>query len=63
MAKDKFKQSLNIHFKRHQTMFPIPLAQAESQQPELARKPDRVAAIETSDAALQWIFATFSKKI
>ena len=44
-------------------MFPIPLAQAESQQPELARKPDRVAAIETSDAALQWIFATFSKKI
>ncbi|MDP2338560.1 MAG: glycoside hydrolase family 3 N-terminal domain-containing protein, partial [Bacteroidota bacterium] len=41
----------------YQTMFPIPLAEAASWEPELARKSARVAAIETSAAGIQWTFA------
>lgn len=41
----------------YQTMFPIPLAEAASWEPELARKSSHVAAIETSAAGIQWTFA------
>lgn len=41
----------------YQTMFPIPLAEASSWEPELARKSARIAAIEASAAGLQWTFA------
>jgi beta-glucosidase len=41
----------------YQTMFPIPLAEASSWEPELARKSARIAAIETSAAGIQWTFA------
>jgi beta-glucosidase len=41
----------------YQTMFPIPLAEAASWEPELARKSARVAAVETSAAGVQWTFA------
>jgi len=41
----------------YQTMFPIPLAEAASWEPELARKSARVAAIETSASGIQWTFA------
>jgi beta-glucosidase len=41
----------------YQTMFPIPLAEASSWEPELARKSARVAAVETAAAGIQWTFA------
>jgi len=41
----------------YQTMFPIPLAEASSWEPELAGKSARIAAIEASAAGLQWTFA------
>lgn len=41
----------------YQTMFPIPLAEAASWEPELARKSSRIAAIESSAAGLHWTFA------
>lgn len=41
----------------YQTMFPIPLAEAASWEPELAKKSARVAAVETSAAGIQWTFA------
>ncbi|HZL12499.1 MAG TPA: beta-glucosidase BglX [Prolixibacteraceae bacterium] len=41
----------------YQTMFPIPLAEASSWEPELARKSARVAAIETAASGIQWTFA------
>lgn len=41
----------------YETMFPIPLAEAASWEPELARKSARVAAIETSASGIQWTFA------
>lgn len=41
----------------YQTMFPIPLAEAASWEPELARKSARIAAVETSASGVQWTFA------
>lgn len=41
----------------YETMFPIPLAEAASWEPELARKSARVAATEASAAGLHWTFA------
>ncbi len=41
----------------YRTMFPIPLAEAASWEPELARKSSSVAALEASAAGLQWTFA------
>ncbi|MBV5315084.1 MAG: beta-glucosidase BglX [Prolixibacteraceae bacterium] len=41
----------------YQTMFPIPLAEASSWEPELARRSSRVAAIESAAAGLHWTFA------
>ena len=41
----------------YQTMFPIPLAEAASWEPELARQSSRVAAIESAAAGLHWTFA------
>jgi beta-glucosidase len=41
----------------YETMFPIPLGEAASWEPELARKSARVAATEASAAGIQWTFA------
>ena len=41
----------------YKTMFPIPLAEAASWDPELAKLSARVAAIEASAAGLHWTFA------
>ena len=41
----------------YKTMFPIPLAEASSWEPELARKSSRIAAIETAASGIQWTFA------
>lgn len=41
----------------YQTMFPIPLAEAASWEPELARQSSRVAAVESAAAGLHWTFA------
>lgn len=41
----------------YQTMFPIPLAEAASWEPELARQSSRIAAIESAAAGLHWTFA------
>ncbi len=41
----------------YQTMFPIPLAETASWEPELAQKTARVSAVETSAAGIQWTFA------
>ena len=41
----------------YETMFPIPLAEASSWEPELARKSARIAAVETSASGIQWTFA------
>lgn len=41
----------------YQTMFPIPLAEAASWEPELAQKTARVAAVETAASGIQWTFA------
>ena len=41
----------------YRTMFPMPLAEAATWEPELARKTSRVAAIEASAAGLHWTFA------
>ena len=39
------------------TMFPMPLAEAATWEPELARQTSRVAAIEAAAAGLHWTFA------
>ena len=41
----------------YETMFPIPLAEAASWEPELAKKSSRVAAVEASAVGLHWTFA------
>lgn len=41
----------------YQTIFPIPLAEAASWEPELAGKSARIAAVETSASGIQWTFA------
>jgi len=41
----------------YQTMFPVPLAEAASWEPELARQSSRVAAVESAAAGLHWTFA------
>jgi beta-glucosidase len=41
----------------YRTMFPVPLAEAATWEPELARRTARVAAIEASAAGLHWTFA------
>jgi beta-glucosidase len=41
----------------YQTIFPVPLAEASSWEPEMARKSARVAAVETSASGIQWTFA------
>ncbi|MBL7968075.1 MAG: beta-glucosidase BglX [Prolixibacteraceae bacterium] len=41
----------------YQTMFPIPLAETASWEPELARKAAEIAALETSAAGIHWTFA------
>ena len=41
----------------YETMFPIPLAEAASWEPELAQKSARIAAIETAASGIQWTFA------
>jgi len=41
----------------YETMFPIPLAEAASWEPELARKSARIAAVETAASGIQWTFA------
>ncbi|WP_321346075.1 beta-glucosidase BglX [uncultured Draconibacterium sp.] len=41
----------------YETMFPIPLAEAASWEPELAKKSSRIAAIEASAVGLHWTFA------
>ena len=41
----------------YRTMFPIPLGEAASWEPELARKSSSVAALEASASGLQWTFA------
>ncbi len=41
----------------YETMFPIPLAEAASWEPEVAKKSSRIAAIEASAAGIHWTFA------
>lgn len=41
----------------HRVVFPIPLGEAASFEPELAERTARVAAIEATAAGLQWTFA------
>ena len=41
----------------YRTMFPMPLAEAATWEPELARLTSRVAAIEASAGGLHWTFA------
>lgn len=41
----------------YQTMFPIPLAETASWEPELARKAAEVAALETAASGIHWTFA------
>lgn len=41
----------------YRTVFPIPLGEAASFEPELAERTARVAAIEATAAGLQWTFA------
>lgn len=41
----------------YETMFPIPLAEAASWEPELAKKSSRIAAVEASAVGLHWTFA------
>ena len=41
----------------YRTMFPMPLAEAATWEPELARQTSRVAAIEAAAAGLHWTFA------
>ena len=40
----------------YRTIFPIPLAQAASFNPDLAEKGSRVAAIECSSMGIKWTF-------
>lgn len=40
----------------YETMFPIPLGEAASWEPELAQKSARIAATEASAAGIQWAF-------
>jgi beta-glucosidase len=39
------------------TVFPIPLAEASSFEPDLAQKSARIAAIEATSAGIHWVFA------
>ncbi|MCK4751156.1 MAG: glycoside hydrolase family 3 C-terminal domain-containing protein, partial [Bacteroidales bacterium] len=41
----------------YRTMFPVPLGEAATWEPELARKTSRVAAIEAAAGGLHWTFA------
>lgn len=41
----------------YRTSFPIPLAEAASWEPELARKTARIAALEATAAGVHWTFA------
>lgn len=41
----------------YETMFPIPLGEAASWEPELAKKSSRIAAVEASAVGLHWTFA------
>ena len=41
----------------HRTIFPVPLAEAASFDPELARRTARVAATEAAAAGIDWTFA------
>ena len=41
----------------YRTMFPIPLAEAASWEPELAERSSRIAALEATAAGLHWTFA------
>ena len=41
----------------HRTVFPVPLAEAASFDPELARRTARVAATEAAAAGIDWTFA------
>ena len=41
----------------YRTMFPVPLGEAATWEPELARRTARVAAVEASAAGLHWTFA------
>ncbi|MFX6230694.1 glycoside hydrolase family 3 N-terminal domain-containing protein, partial [Acinetobacter baumannii] len=39
------------------TTFPVPLGEAASFDPELARRTARAAAVEASAKGIQWVFA------
>ncbi|GAA0738771.1 glycoside hydrolase family 3 N-terminal domain-containing protein [Sphingomonas japonica] len=41
----------------HRTVFPMPIAEAASFEPELARRTARAAAVEASAAGIDWTFA------
>jgi beta-glucosidase len=41
----------------YRTMFPVPLGEAATWEPELARQTARIAAVEASAAGLHWTFA------
>ena len=41
----------------HRTIFPLPLAQAASWDPEVAETVSRVAAAEASAEGIRWVFA------
>lgn len=41
----------------HRTVFPVPLAEAASFEPELAARTARVAAVEAAAAGIDWTFA------
>jgi beta-glucosidase len=41
----------------HRTVFPVPLGEAASFEPELASRTSRVAAVEASAAGIAWTFA------
>ncbi len=41
----------------HRTVFPVPLGEAASFEPELAERTARVAAVEASAAGIDWTFA------
>src|SRR3546814_12550794 len=41
----------------HRTVFPVPLGEAASFEPDLAERTARVAAVEASAAGIDWTFA------
>lgn len=41
----------------YRTMFPIPLAEATSWEPELAERSSMIAALEATAAGVHWTFA------